>query len=410
MKLRGERNGAGGNAMSAKILFYRYGSICEPDVIDGFCRLGLEVKEEVTQVQNKQTTAEETVRAVTTLLQKEAFLFVFSINFFPAVSESCQLFQIPYVCWVVDCPVMELFSPALKNNCNRVFLFDRAQYRYFRPVNREGIFHLPLATNTDRWDYEITNATVRDRIQYAADVSFVGSLYSEKNPMRTLAGVSEYGKGYLDALTDAQMKVYGGNFIEDALTVNMINEFDALIPEQRKQYCKDNPGALRYLIAHQYIGAEIAEKERRRLLTLLARNHTISLYTRSDVSCMDGVKNCGGVKTLTEMPMVFHFSRVNLNITIRSIQTGLSLRLFDICGCGGFLLTNYQEELEELYTPGEEAEVYASEEELLDKADFYLAHEDAGKRIAGNGYIRTKETHNYPVRLGTMIRLLNATI
>ena len=35
-----------------KLLFYRYGSICEPDVIDGFQELGHTVREITTEMTN----------------------------------------------------------------------------------------------------------------------------------------------------------------------------------------------------------------------------------------------------------------------------------------------------------------------------------------------------------------------
>ena len=94
-----------------EILFYRYNSICEPDVITALEKLGLTVVEEKTQMTKKATTAAETVETVGKLLMEHRFLFVFSINFFPALSEVCGSAQVPYVCWTVDVPVLELFSP-----------------------------------------------------------------------------------------------------------------------------------------------------------------------------------------------------------------------------------------------------------------------------------------------------------
>ena len=97
----------------------------------------------------------------------------------------------------------------------------------------------------------------------------------------------------------------------------------------------------------------------------------------------------------TEMPLVFHESRINLNITMRPIATGLSLRLFDVCGCGGFLLTNWQEELPELYEPGVEAEYFGSKEELLDKAGYYLEHDEERAEIARRWIFDTFELSEF---------------
>lgn len=53
----------------------------------------------------------------------------------------------------------------------------------------------------------------------------------------------------------------------------------------------------------------------------------------------------------------------------------ISQRIWDVCGCGGFLLTNYQEELTDYFEIGTDVECYFSKEELFDKIDFYLKHD-----------------------------------
>ena len=93
-----------------KILFYRYGSICEPDIIDGFCELGNEVVTITEEIYNKKLLPSEGVALLNEALQKASYDFVFSINFYPFISEVCNIFQIRYLCWTVDSPVMELYS------------------------------------------------------------------------------------------------------------------------------------------------------------------------------------------------------------------------------------------------------------------------------------------------------------
>lgn len=412
-----------------EILFYRYGSICEPDIIKCFRSMQLKVVEDNAQVTDKKVTPSETVSAVSELIKKHSFLFVFSINFFPAVSDICQIYKIPYVCWTVDCPVMELFSPALSNDCNRVFMFDKAQYEYFRHVNPDRIFHLPLATNVGRWDQVISQASSKDLKRFSSDISFIGSLYAEKDPYDKIQGLSEYTKGYVEGMIEAQLQVYGYNMLEDLLNACPDNSEDmpespgpqktALSPVM-KDFMEHVPDLTRspyapyfspsYIIAHHFIGMHAAVEERRRLLSMLSEDHAVDLYTFSDTSRLPNVHNKGGAKTLTEMPLVFHQSRINLNMTIRPIQTGLSLRVFDILGCGGFLLTNYQQELSDLYEIGKDVEVFTSKEELADKAAYYLTHDTERQKIARSGYEKTRALHTYETRIGQMIRILFQTI
>lgn len=400
-----------------EILFYRYGSICEPDIIKCFRSMQLEVVEENSQVTNKKVSPSETVAAVSELIKKHTFLFVFSINFFPAVSDICKIYQLPYVCWTVDCPVMELFSPSLANDCNRVFMFDKAQYEYFRHRNPNRIFHLPLATNVSRWDRVISQASSKDLNRFSSDISFIGSLYSEKDPYGKIKGLSEYTKGYVEGMIEAQLQVYGYNMLEDLLSACPASSSDSFVMQDFKNHVPDltkSPYAPyfspSYIMAHHFIGMHAAVIERRRLLSMLSEDHAVDLYTFSDTSGLPKVRSRGGAKTLTEMPLIFRQSRINLNITIRPIQTGLSLRVFDILGCGGFLLTNYQEELGELYEIGKDVETFASKEELSEKAAYYLTHEAERRKIALSGYEKTRALHTYETRIGQMIRIIFNTI
>ena len=125
------------------LLFYRYGSICEPDIIEGFRELGNQVTEITLEIYNKNLGPLEGLTALKNELFAHSYDFVFSINYYPFISEICNIFQIRYLCWTVDCPVMELYSDTVSNPWNRIFLFDRAQYEEIAPQNPGCIFHLP---------------------------------------------------------------------------------------------------------------------------------------------------------------------------------------------------------------------------------------------------------------------------
>ena len=64
------------------ILFYRYGSICEPDIIQSLKGLGNNVDEITVEIYNKDFTPSEGVRLLTDTLFAHSYDFIFSINFF----------------------------------------------------------------------------------------------------------------------------------------------------------------------------------------------------------------------------------------------------------------------------------------------------------------------------------------
>ena len=161
-----------------KLLFYRYGSICEPFLLSAFQKLGYTVTELTSEITDKTLSPSDCVRLVSQTLLDGNYDFVFSLNFFPSVSDVCNIFHLPYIGWTVDSPVLELYSKSITNSCNYIFLFDRCQYEEIAPLNPGHIFYLPLATDTEHMQSAIANASSSE--QFTSPISFVGSLYTEK--------------------------------------------------------------------------------------------------------------------------------------------------------------------------------------------------------------------------------------
>lgn len=387
-----------------EILFYRYGNICEPDISEGFSAFGITVTEITREIQEKRIDMDTRIHDLVSALAGRTVSFVFSINFFPYISEICNRYRIPYVCWSVDSPVLELFSVSVRNRCNRIFLFDYEQYKRISPQNPECIFYLPLCTNTTRWEQVLSNISERDRQAYSADVSFVGSLYSGKSPLSYIR-LPEYEQGYVRGLTEAQLHIYGYNFLEEVIHEDFIAALKQADPNFLKlEAAFENTD--RYVAANYYLGFDVARRERIQTLNALAQRFAVTLFTRDSTDCLQGVDCQSGVATLTEMPKVFRLSKINLNITIKPIQSGLSLRIWDILGCGGFLLTNYQSEIPEYFELGKDLDCYESEADLISKTDYYLKHEDVRMEIAENGRRKALQRHTYRHRLTEIIRIL----
>lgn len=385
------------------ILFYRYGSICEPDIIASFKHLGFNITEDTREVYNKQLLPSDCIKGLNELLKQDTYSFIFSINFFPSVSDVCNIWGIPYLCLIVDSHVLELFSTSLANPCNKVFLFDRQLYNDFHHINPDGIFHIPLATNVRDNYATATMASAADRARFSSDISFIGSLYSEKCLYNQIT-LPEKMRGYVDGLIEAQLLVYGYNFIEECVTPELIEAFCKVRPE-----LINFPDSMKVdtkaVIAQHIISVKVAEQERLRYLKALSEHFNVDLYTGSDTYSMPLIHNRGFAKTNTEMPIIFHQSKINLNLTAKSIRSGLSLRIFDVLGCEGFLITNYQAELPEHFNIGEDLEAYTSLDDLMGKCEYYLSHDKERREIAHNGFEKVKKYHTYDIRLTQMLEI-----
>lgn len=386
------------------ILIYRYNSICEDAVIRGLKELGHTVYEVVLEVENKPPSGQEILDAVVMGMEKSNADIIFSINYYPALSEIARVYKLLYYSWIVDAPVLELYSKTIKNRCNRLFIFDSELYREISVYNPYNIFYLPLAADCDFYQNAIRNASLSDVEKYTHNISFVGSLYTEKCPYDKVKNLSPKISGYLHGIMKAQEKIYGYYFVEELLSDELVDEF---VKNYDGYYLAGEEDLLtkKRTLAQFYIGNKITAMERVDTFKYLSEKFEVDIYTASDTKEIPKLKNHGTIMTHTQMPIVFNKSTINLNPTSKPIRSGIPLRIFDLLACEGFVLCNYQSDLLNEFLQGEELDIYSSIEELEEKIRYYLSHTDVCREIAHNGYEKVSKRHTYPLRLEQMFRL-----
>lgn len=396
------------------IVIHRYNSICEPGYIDAFKSVGIEVIEDKAEMTDKNIPMDKRIEILTGMILENKPLFVFSINFFPYISAICERLGVRYVCVSVDCPVLELYTEQIRNKCNRVFLFDYKQYLDIHTENPEGIFYLPLGVDVKSIVSNIGEIGEPQAFKY--DVSFVGSLYTEKNRfIDVYEKLPDRYKGICDGLIASQMLMNGQELIENAVTQELVDAIKTADDELFTAFCNTVKDMSSYIAVNYYLSSELTARDRLSLLSSISNDlkegGSLHLFTRSDTANLVNnspyVKVHGGVRTLDEMPLVFRQSRININPTMRAIQTGLPQRIWDVLGAGGFLLTNYQAELPEYFEIGTHLDAYETIDEAIEKIRFYLLHEEERVQIARNGYELVCEKHTVLNRVMEMIRKLN---
>lgn len=341
-------------------------------------------------------------------LSNTPYDFIFTFNYIPSVSNAAESSHMPYVSWVYDCPHVTLYDCSLHNSCNYIFLFDRNMYLTVLANHAKHAYHHPLAINPDRLAKHLSLSAERSNFfpeNYQHNLSFVGSLY-EKTAYGSLQNVSPHLQGYLQGIISAQKQVWGVDLISAVLSPKRVAEIYSFLP---------------FIISeHEFITAkdaytgiiqkQITSEERIEAINLLSELTPVALYTASDTSPCPMADSLGILSYTSQMPDVFHHSKINLNITLRSITSGIPLRAVDILGCGGFLMTNYQPELAEFLTPDKDFVYFEDMNDLKKKAAYYLAHDREREDIAYHGYQSVIRLFSYQKQVQRMLDIVSSAL
>ncbi|NLL75898.1 MAG: glycosyltransferase [Clostridiales bacterium] len=387
-----------------EVLFLEWDGFGQEYVIKELNKCGCKITTYAWNIKEENMRENEKLRcSLEDLLREKTYHFVFSLNFFPVAALACYNCGTKYVAWVYDSPFLLLYSKYLSCSTNYVFLFDYSLYKGFCEHGIKTVYYLPMAAPVEYYDNIYNGQTAQET--YSSDISFVGSTYQESNQnfMKLLDGLDDYTKGYLQGIMNTQHEIQGGFILEELLDESILEKLRAICPIERGE---DEWETDAWIYANYFLARHITGKERVNALKLLAEEHQVTLYTPDHTLCVRGVNNRGVVDYEKEMPLVFKNSKINLNVTLRSIHTGIPLRAMDIMGCGGFLLTNYQEDFLNFFVPGEDYVYYTDDEEMLEKAAYYLEHEEERKQIARNGYNKVKKSHTYYHRILTILAVI----
>ena len=382
---------------------YRWKAYNYIDIKATFIKLGYEVVE-VSQELLNYDVDEAFAEYLEKELSKKAYDFFFTVNYFALISAVCQKCQVPYVCWSCDNPLISMYHKSVFNDCNRIFLFDMTNVLEFQGMGAKHVYHLPLAVDTDRIDHLLNQASDLDL--YRGDVTFVGSLYEKNSYDKMKYTMPDFLQGYFEATMEAQKDLQGVNIIDRMLTPEILMQLEQYFKLEKSE---DSLSDLNLIFSVTTLGFKIAQKQRRSILIELSKHHDVSIYTNSDTSDLLRVNYRGGVDYWTEMPKVFNQSKINLNMTIPNIKSGIPLRCFDVMGAGGFLITNFQAELPMYFKNGEDLVYYTCQQELYEQVAFYMKHDSERKKIAQKGYEKVKKEHSYELRINEILRTIEET-
>lgn len=386
------------------VLFITWGCFGQLDAFQAFHKLGLKIAELPLEDMGYPKDKDKYMLKLKERIKETAADFVFSFNFFPIIAQVCKEINCKYMSWIYDSPYNDILYPDVLYETNYIFVFDSYTCNYLRSRGVKNIYYAPLAANSRRM--RSIPILENDRKKYETEISFIGSLYNEKHNFfdRLCSKADPYTIGYLQALIMAQTDIYGCDLLEKCFTPDIAALIGQYMPYDAPEGFL---APVSHIYCNYYLARKITSMERILMLELLSKSFQTHLYTINKDVVVGKAVNRGIADYMLIMPKVVRCSKINMNPTLKSIHTGIPLRAMDIMGCGGFLLTNFQEDFFLHFEPDVDFVYYTSFEEMLDKAGYYLAHDNERDKIRRSALEKVEREHTFEVRLNEMLSIVN---
>jgi spore maturation protein CgeB len=295
--------------------------------------------------------------------------------------------KLPFASWYVDSPTYILYDGGV--NCSpycAIFCWERS---YLKPVEEMGFrspAFLPLATDPEVFSH--VGNPVNGR--YATPLAFVGDSM-ETAQKRWEKKISRRVSKELASISAEDMQIDRNRDILDS--------FPSLA------------GHAECIRSQLDLEAAVIWKATQVYRVRLARSLMplgLVIYGDSGWKRLIGKKERlrPPVDYFRELPAVYRGSAVNINCTSFQMKTAVNQRVFDVPACGGFLLGDWQEDMELFFEVGKEAVCFRSVEEAASLAAHYLGNEGERKRIAEAGRRRVLAEHTYEKRMASLVTVM----
>ena len=111
-----------------------------------------------------------------------------------------------------------------------------------------------------------------------------------------------------------------------------------------------------------------------------------------------------------ELPQVYAASAINFNATSLQMRAAINQRMFDAPAAGGFVLTDFREQLAELFRVGEEVACYQEPGEIPELIRFYLKQRQVREKMTAKARQRVLAEHTYRHRVAAMLDTMRRSL
>lgn len=343
---------------------------------------------------------DDVVRALTDSIKEQKVDLLMSVHFVMSAALASYYTKIRYTAILWDAPYTEIYNVLGRMEHIWVSTFDRIDRDRLLAGGICHVLYQPLCVDVE----EMTdwNREIQETLQggYIHDISFVGRLYEnnlyDDNFAQIPVNLYPYFNGIFE---DAAFKWDGVNRVYGEMSEEILQYMQMVNPDFPISNNQDIPDTRWFEI--YFLIRKIANIERIATLNVLAEQYSVTFYTDSkyDETILQNVEVKPPVYYGKAASLVYAGSKINLNISLKGIEGGTSLRIMDVMSAGGFVLSSYCAETAEIFAEDKEIVMFKTPEELIEKVDFYLTHDKEREQIAKAGQRKVLNCYTYEKKL-----------
>ncbi|RKY37649.1 MAG: hypothetical protein DRP78_00475 [Candidatus Omnitrophota bacterium] len=116
----------------------------------------------------------------------------------------------------------------------------------------------------------------------------------------------------------------------------------------------------------------------------------------------------GTIDYKNELCCLYNAAAINLNITSPQLRTAVNQRVYDVCACSGFVLTDFRNDLSRLF--GDLIVSYKNRNDLNSKIDYFLKHKQERDERAQKARQKVLAEHTYQHRAKVLIDAVSSNV
>lgn len=328
---------------------------------------------------------------------------IFSVNYQNGLSELCNNYSLPLICWEIDHMVDALKPVSEDYEKTHIFTYRKRSQNEFRAAGFSRVHYLPMGANTEK--RKPSPLSEQDRERYICPVSFVGNILAEQAAkyVEILREIySEYRLDFPVSHEDPFERMLHLQHLD--YTVYILPElFGKELPDF-DHYFRVKSGSLMDPV--KLLAESAAARKRLAYVSQLGR-YGIKVWGDEGWKQVEGsgARYMGPAGHHHELNKIYNGSLINLEINRIYQPDVVNMRVFDIMACGGFALVEYSKELEELFDLDREVVAFYTPEDMVKKVEYYLSHPEETDEIAQRGLAAVRNRHTIRHRVEEMSRI-----